>query len=150
AFLSVLDKTHQPEGAIFCFTANGSSRLEDRFMSRCRVLRFNPEGYVDPVAAYLAQIWKKEGGPKQTPDFADVFRKSKLNIRAALMNVEMLLENPNYKLPDPVVALSIDPSPGPERATRLRGEPSPDRSAAARKAWETIRKRRAEGYYNGR
>jgi DNA polymerase III gamma/tau subunit len=137
AFLSVLDRTHQPEGTIFIFTANETYLLEDRFQSRCRPLHFNLEDLTPAVGAYLARIWKKEHGWSPAPDFGEVFRRSKNNVRTALMNLELLLLDRRYQIPEPKAATATAP--------KLRGEVDPARRAAALKAWDTIRRNKAAG-----
>ena len=83
AFLSVLDATASPPETIFFFTANATRSLEDRFKSRCRVVRFTTEGITEPGIKLLAKIWRKETKAKP-PDFAAILRENDFNIRSSL------------------------------------------------------------------
>ena len=60
AFLSALDATAFPDNTTFVFTANSTDGLEDRFLSRCRTLRFETDGMLEPAVALFARIWREE------------------------------------------------------------------------------------------
>jgi replication-associated recombination protein RarA len=139
AFLSVLDKTRMPTHTIFVFTANSTRKLEGRFLSRCRVLQFDPLQAVDPVVKYLARIWKAEGGKAaDAPDFGELFRKSDHNIRTSVTNLEMLLTDPTYVIPE----VKLQPLATAGASRKDGKQVDPKRRAAALKAWETMRRNR--------
>jgi replication-associated recombination protein RarA len=135
AFLSVLDATASPPDTIFFFTANSTRTLEDRFRSRCRLVRFTTEGLAEPAEKLLARIWKKETKLK-APDFAAILRESGYNVRSSLMALETEM---------------IAPSTAEERIAAVEssapmlvmGDEAQRRSDAAKRAWVTIRARRA-------
>lgn len=91
--LSRMDSTAWPPTTIFIFTANGTSLLERRFLSRCKVLQFAaPNGN---LAKYLAKIYKGEGGgDAATVDFEKIAEDCGHNVRDALGQVEMELMIP--------------------------------------------------------
>ncbi len=93
AFLSKLDTTAAPPDTIFIFTANGTTLLEERFLSRCRVLKFTHEGLLEPASKLLARIWKAETTAAQ-PDFRAIIIESGYNIRQAIMNLELQMIAP--------------------------------------------------------
>jgi energy-coupling factor transporter ATP-binding protein EcfA2 len=89
AFLSALDTTAFPPQTVFVFTANETSNLEERFLSRCRKIQFSTEGLLAPGAALLARIWRAETRRPRpaVPDFAVLLRTAGFN-REALMLLE--------------------------------------------------------------
>lgn len=89
AFLSKLDTTAAPENTIFLFTANATGSLEDRFISRCRVLNFSHDGLLGPACDLLAEIWRKEAPPFPAPNFEAMLRAANFNIRQAIMDLEL-------------------------------------------------------------
>jgi replication-associated recombination protein RarA len=91
AFLSKLDATAFPPNTIFIFTANSKDRLEQRFLSRCRVIEFSSYGMNAPCAELLERIWQSEHGSEQKPDFKRMAKDSANNVRDALMNLEIEL-----------------------------------------------------------
>lgn len=100
AFLSVLDGTTEfPSTVIFIFTANSTTKLEPRFLSRCHVVEFTcrPE----QVEEHLANIWTKEGRSQvDAPDFAKIVRDSGGgNVRSSinLLEMELLCPRPRQK-----------------------------------------------------
>lgn len=98
AFLSKLDTTAAPPNTIFIFTANASSLLEDRFLSRCRTVKFTTDGILDPAAELLATIWRAEApAGRETPDFREIVREAGFNVRQAIMDLEMELLVPSPK-----------------------------------------------------
>jgi len=89
AFLSKLDATGMPPQTVFIFTANSTKLLEDRFRSRCREVRFTTDGLLESGVALLREIYLKEAPGRQEPDFVALLRRCGLNIRTALMEMEM-------------------------------------------------------------
>lgn len=90
AFLSLLDGTSFPKRTVFIFTCNSVDKLEDRFLSRCRVIPF--DGGVDSkdVANFLFGIWYRETGKTQgAPIMRDLIAGNGGNVRGALMAMEM-------------------------------------------------------------
>jgi replication-associated recombination protein RarA len=99
AFLSKLDTTAAPPNTIFIFTANETKLLADRFLSRCRVVKFTVDGLLAPGAALLANIWRSETDAPP-PDFERIMEESGYNIRQALMLLEMeILAGPQVPPP---------------------------------------------------
>jgi replication-associated recombination protein RarA len=138
AFLSALDGTATPENTLFFFTANDTKNLEPRFISRCRQLRFSIDDAEEEVHRFLARVWEKESGkPEDAPCFARLFRNSEFNIRTALNNLEMELSDPggimDIDRTQPATVVSIATGRSVDRT----------RSEAARRAWITIRAKRA-------
>ena len=86
ALLSHLDSTNFPPATIYVFTANDSSRLEVRFLSRLRRLDFSAAEMSD-TRFLLAGIWKTECPAAAAPDF-DAMLSDKINVRDALMRLE--------------------------------------------------------------
>ena len=91
AFLSLLDSTAFPANTIFVFTANDTSALEDRFLSRVRALTFSSYGMGPAAIALLERIWKVEAGAAAAPNFARIVKESNNNVRASLMALETQL-----------------------------------------------------------
>lgn len=92
ALLSKLDSTDPAPDTIWIFTSNDTSRLEPRFLSRCRVLEFSSYGLNGQATALLERIWQAEapaGSPQ--PNFQRLVKEASNNVRAALMAVEMEL-----------------------------------------------------------
>ena len=138
SFLSVLDSTAAPPDTIFFFTANSTKALEDRFRSRCRMVRFTNEGLEGQAEKLLARIWRKET-KAAAPDFAAILRESGYNIRTALMALETEVIAPSS--PE-------DRKAAAEEAVRdapivVMGDEAQRRSDAAKRAWITIRANRA-------
>ena len=143
-FLSKLDSTARPPKTIFLFTANETKLLEKRFIGRCRIIRFLGCQDAAGGAAFLAHVWKLEASGKPAPDFADLLQRNEYNLRSCLHNLEMELLAPGYiAKPEPVSE--------PETRTRHHAAASvvsiddqkARRQEAARRAWVTIRARRA-------
>lgn len=88
SLLSKLDATNFPPNTIFIFTCNDTSRLEDRFLSRCRVLEFSSYGISKEAAALLERVWKAETSSTKLPNFARLVKDASNNVRAALMSLE--------------------------------------------------------------
>ena len=91
ALLSKLDSTDPAPQTIWVFTANDTSRLEKRFLSRCRVLEFSSYGMRAELAGLLARIWEKETGQAGTLDFERIAKDSTNNVRDALQTLEIEL-----------------------------------------------------------
>jgi replication-associated recombination protein RarA len=91
AFLSLLDATGFPPNTIFIFTGNSTANLEDRFMSRVRVLEFSSYGMAEQITALLATIWEKEAGNAPAPNFTRITKDAKNNIREAINSIEVEL-----------------------------------------------------------
>jgi replication-associated recombination protein RarA len=89
AFLSILDATRFPPNTIFVFTANGTGALEPRFLSRCRVLKFEAADIGHDIPEYLAHVWATEGDREPHPDFPAIGKDAQGNVRDALMRMEI-------------------------------------------------------------
>jgi len=89
ALLSKLDSTDAAPFTIWIFTCNDTTRLQDRFMSRCRMIEFSSYGISKEVTALLEKIWIAEtGGAGDRPNFARICKEANNNVRAALMTLE--------------------------------------------------------------
>lgn len=104
SLLSKLDATNFPPNTIFIFTANGTDRLEPRFLSRLRTVEFSSYGIAKDAADLLEKVWIRETtgsddaaapvtgsdapAPRPRPNFARIVKESNNNVRAALMNLE--------------------------------------------------------------
>ena len=91
ALLSKLDSTDPAPQTIWVFTANDTSRLEKRFLSRCRVLEFSAYGLRGELAEMLARIWQLETGKPGDLDFERISKNSCNNVRDALQTLEVEL-----------------------------------------------------------
>jgi replication-associated recombination protein RarA len=91
ALLSKLDSTDPAPNTIWCFTANDVTRLEARFLSRCRVMEFSSYGLRSPLAALLADVWKQETGTEGSLDWERFAKDSNNNVRDALSRLELEL-----------------------------------------------------------
>lgn len=107
AFLSKLDATAFPPRTIFVFTANGDKNLEDRFLSRCRVLRFDADTV--EAAGLLERVWTSETRAA-LPDVRAIAVEAAGNIRAALMALEVELMGVSEE-PVVVPVTQINPIP---------------------------------------
>ena len=109
AFLSKLDSTEAPPDTIFIFTANGTRLLEDRFLSRCRKIRFTTEGLAQPGAELLMRIWTAEAGARPAPEFQRILESARYNVREALNLLELEILAPGSfadqmaPIPTPIV-----------------------------------------------
>ena len=98
AMLSYLDGTNPVPLTTWIFTCNSIERLEDRFVSRCRLMRFSTYGIQAEAAALLERIWESEtelrgiGSDVPRPVFARIIKEQNGNIRAALQVLEDKLE----------------------------------------------------------
>ena len=91
SLLSKLDSTDPAPQTIWIFTANDTSRLEKRFLSRCRVLEFSSYGMRSELAGLLARVWEAETGRPGTIDFERIAKESTNNVRDALQTLEIEL-----------------------------------------------------------
>lgn len=91
ALLSKLDSTNPPPNTIFIFTCNAVDRLQDRFLSRCRVLEFSSYGLSGELVALLDRVWHAEGGNGNCPNFARIAKEQCNNVRGSLMRLELAL-----------------------------------------------------------
>jgi len=89
--LSRLDATAFPPATIFVFTCNDTSRLEARFLSRCKVLEFSSYGLSAPLVELLGRVWHAEGGNGDAPNFARLIKESNNNARESLQRLEIAL-----------------------------------------------------------
>jgi hypothetical protein len=92
ALLSKLDSADPVPHTIWFITANETTKLEERFLSRCRKIQFTTDGLLAPGAALLKRIWRAEvKGKKEKPadpDFELILRTAGFNVREALMLLE--------------------------------------------------------------
>ena len=92
AFLSLLDATGFPPSTVFIFTGNSIDGLEDRFMSRVKMLLFSKEGMAPKIIELLTAIWAQEGGtPENAPNFARLVKDGKNNCRDCINTLEIEL-----------------------------------------------------------
>ena len=89
-FLSKLDSTAMPPATIFIFTANSAANLEERFISRCRVLLFEQESLAKELPIYLRKVFKRESG-RILGNGDELAKQSGFNVRDALSNLEVEL-----------------------------------------------------------
>lgn len=90
--LSKLDGTAPCPNTIWVFTANDRDRMQDRFMSRVKVVEFSSYGMASDAAALLQRIWL-ENAPASAaaPNFARIVKESNNNVRESLMKLELEL-----------------------------------------------------------
>jgi replication-associated recombination protein RarA len=89
ALLSKLDGTNPPPATVFIFTCNTTAGLEDRFLSRSKVLEFSTYGLGSQAADLLARVWKSEApGDAAAPNFARIVKDSNNNVRESLQRLE--------------------------------------------------------------
>lgn len=91
AWLSKLDGTANPPSTVIIFTSNDTYRLQDRFLSRCRVVRFGEQQPLEDVAGMLQRIWTTERGDAPGPDYVAIAKECGGNIRSSLMKLELAL-----------------------------------------------------------
>lgn len=91
SLLSKLDSTNPAPCTIWCFTANDTSRLEKRFLSRCRILEFSSYGMRSELAGLLSRVWQAETGVPGTLDWERIAKDSQNNVRDALNTLEVEL-----------------------------------------------------------
>ena len=114
-FLSLLDGTGSLTGGLFgdyqphppqvlwLFSTNcdpsilwTDSRFEPRFLSRVRIVPFSNYGIQRELAAWLEDIWHKEGGNGDGPNFARIAKERKGNVRACLQEIESEIAKRQY------------------------------------------------------
>jgi replication-associated recombination protein RarA len=88
--LSKLDSVDPAPQTIWIFTANDTSRLEKRFISRCRVLEFSSYGMRAELAGLLSRVWQGQT-TAPAPDFERMAKDSTNNVRDALNTLEVEL-----------------------------------------------------------
>jgi putative ATPase len=87
--LSKLDGTAPCPNTIWIFTANATDRLQDRFLSRVKLVEFSSYGMASDAAAMLQRIWEENAPAAATaPNFARIVKDSNNNIRESLMRLE--------------------------------------------------------------
>jgi len=101
------------------------------------MVRFTTEGLVGPAENLLARIWRKETKAKP-PDFGEILRESGYNIRTALMAIETEMIAPTTAEERIAAAEAAANAP-----VVILGDEAQRRSDAAKRAWVTIRARRA-------
>lgn len=123
ALLSKLDSTAAPPNTIWLFTANETTLLEDRFLSRVRTLQFEVPDAAD-VRAHLARVWSEECGSAAPPDLDAIITDSKGNIRECLMRLEieimMALAEPEPVAPRVAAPVAAEPVEEPDYIADLR------------------------------
>lgn len=93
AVLSHLDGTATLPDTVWLFTCNSTERLEERFQSRNRVLKFSTYAIQEEAAALLERVWDQEASPAiPRPNFARIIKDETGNVRAALATLEMKLD----------------------------------------------------------
>jgi replication-associated recombination protein RarA len=91
--LSKLDATAFPPNTIFIFTCNSTDGLEARFLSRCRRVDFSSYGNAVEAAELLRSAWVTLAPAEaKQPNFARVIKEACGNVRAALMELENLID----------------------------------------------------------
>ena len=91
ALHSKLDATSPAPQTIWVFTANDTSRLEKRFLSRLRILEFSSYGLRGEIADLLARVWQAETGEAGTLNWERIAKDSSTNVRDALQTLEIEL-----------------------------------------------------------
>src|SRR6185312_4425936 len=109
ALLSKLDSTAAPPNTIFFFTANDTELLEDRFLSRCRTLKFDKPESAE-VESFLGRVWESESS-EPAPDFAQLRYEANGNVRSALMLLEMELIAPTPRKVAPIAKPAVEVAP---------------------------------------
>jgi len=105
AFLSKLDTTAAPPDTIFLFTANATDLLKDRFLSRCRKIKFEPRELLEEGAALLERIWRAESTlpcPRRKY-FEHLLKSANMNMREAINELETDLIAGPREIPKPIV-----------------------------------------------
>jgi putative ATPase len=90
--LSKLDGTAPCPNTIWVFTANDQTRLQDRFLSRVKVVEFSSYGIAQDAATLLERVWS-ENAPvaAKAPNFARIVKESNNNVRESLQKLELEL-----------------------------------------------------------
>lgn len=87
--LSKLDSSEPVPNTIWIFTCNATDRLEDRFLSRCRVLEFSSYGLNGALVSLLSRVWEAESNGAPAPNLERLSRGN--NVRECLMRLELEL-----------------------------------------------------------
>lgn len=89
ALLSMMDGTRKAPNTIIIYTCNETTRLQDRFLSRCIQVDFSTYGVAKDAAKLLEEVWGNEAPPSATPpNFARLVKEANNNVRAALMSLQ--------------------------------------------------------------
>lgn len=92
AFLSRLDSTNPIPNAIVLFTSNSTAKLEDRFLSRCKVIEFDGAVDAKEFGDLLYSIWFDEAPTHATaPMMHKIIADAGCNVRRALNEIELEL-----------------------------------------------------------
>ena len=91
ACLSYLDGTATIPDTVWIFTCNDTTRLQDRFLSRCRNLPFSTYGIQGDAAKLLERVWQSET-EAEAPNFARIIKEQNGNVRAALQVLDSRLD----------------------------------------------------------
>lgn len=89
ALLSKLDATGMRDNCIFVFTCNDTTRLEARFLSRCKVLEFSSYGLNGELIALLRKVWQAEANGAPLPNLERLCKGIGNNVREALQRLEI-------------------------------------------------------------
>lgn len=135
---------------IWFLTANGvgpnqtdpPTGLDATVLTRCMVLRFTPPA-PEKIARYLRWVWEREGGPKKYPDEFFASLSQGIAVRDALMRLDVELLAPR-SAKDVREFLSeqrrvIENEEAERWKAELANMPDPNRSAASKRAWDTMR-----------
>lgn len=91
-WLSKLDSTAMPPKTVFIFTANSAQGLEDRFLSRCRILIFEQDSFEKDLPTFLAKVYKLETRHSLPLAIATkIARDNNYNVRSSLMELEVCI-----------------------------------------------------------
>lgn len=104
--LSKTDRTAYPPQTIFVFTSNNLS-LETRFLSRCRVLKFDTDDMKVDLPKFLARVATAEMCPLDI-DFVKLARDANYNVRDALNKLELELLGGEYLTDRIVKAVELE------------------------------------------
>jgi replication-associated recombination protein RarA len=95
SLLSSLDNTGRSPNTIWVFTSNSKKGLEPRFLSRCHKVEFSNYGMQPCAVELMKGIWDKESqtscmqlAGQSRPNFKQIAKESKGNVRECLMRVE--------------------------------------------------------------
>lgn len=89
ALLSMMDGTRKAPNTIIVYTCNETTKLQDRFLSRCIQVDFSSYGIAKDAAAMLEKVWSIEcPAAATTPNFVRLVKESNNNVRAALMSLQ--------------------------------------------------------------
>jgi replication-associated recombination protein RarA len=92
AWLSKLDATARIPNTIIVFTTNETYNLPARFLSRCRVLRFDEEPTADEIRAFLQKVWHLENVRNlPEPNYDALVKEAGGNYRDCMMKLELAL-----------------------------------------------------------